>query len=574
MSQASSTSVRILIVEDDEIDAAQTRRLLSQSALSEADIRWAGSLEEALRMLATGEFDVMLLDLNLPDSNGLSTLVAVHKVHPRIAKIVVTGHGGEELGCKAVSQGAQDYLVKEEFDTAVLTRAIRYSLERKKSEQALWESRSKLNAMLESLSDPTVMIDRTLTIIWANEANRQLFGDDAEGCKCYAFYHNRDKPCGPSDCMVVRAFRDGQAHHQDIQIADAQGRDRCFHWTANVALRDCDNMPTTVIAVARDITERKTSEENLIVAYTQVERANRELREMQSQLVQSEKLASIGQLAAGVAHEMNTPVGFVACNFETLDAYLKEILELLALYHRLADCVEGADKIERLRTLQQIKEAKRQMQFDRILDDLQGLFEDSREGLSRVTNIIQNLRYFSRLDQAGDLAAYSVNDGIRATLTVARNEIKYDAEVKTEFDDVPLVFCNSGQVNQVFLNILVNAAQAIRSQAREMPGTIVVRTYCRDSDVVCEIEDDGPGIPQDKVSRVFDPFYTTKPAGKGTGLGLSVSYDIIVNKHKGQLSVESEEGRGTKFTIVLPVNSHKLENLLPETARTGECTDG
>lgn len=252
-----------------------------------------------------------------------------------------------------------------------------------------------------------------------------------------------------------------------------------------------------------------------------------------------------------------------------LDAYLQDILNLLALYERLAACVEKADKVERLAALEEIKRVKKQMQFTRIVGDLQGLFEDSREGLSRVTGIIQNLRDFSRVDQAGDLAEYSVNDGMRATLTVARNEIKYDAEVRTEYGDVPPVFCNPGQVNQVFLNILVNAAQAIGSQARDTPGVIVVRTYHNGVDVVCEIEDDGPGIPRDKLSRIFDPFYTTKSAGKGTGLGLSVSYDIIVNKHKGQLLVESEENQGTKFTIVLPTNSHEMDKTPHEEAYAG-----
>jgi len=176
-----------------------------------------------------------------------------------------------------------------------------------------------------------------------------------------------------------------------------------------------------------------------------------------------------------------------------------------------------------------------------------------QEELERVTNIIQNLRDFSRIDQPGSLDEYNLNDGIKATLVVAKNEIKYDAELKTELSEVPSIFCNSGQINQVFLNILVNAAQAIRSQKRDDRGTITIRTYATETGVACEISDNGCGIPPDSLSKIFDPFFTTKAVGKGTGLGLSVSYDIIVNKHKGELLIDSTVGEGSKFTIKLPI---------------------
>ena len=154
-----------------------------------------------------------------------------------------------------------------------------------------------------------------------------------------------------------------------------------------------------------------------------------------------------------------------------------------------------------------------------------------------------------------DLNKYNINDGIETTLVVANNEIKYHADIETELAEVPLVICNAGQINQVVLNLLVNAAQAIKSQERDDMGTITIRTYATETGVACEISDDGPGIPPDKISKIFDPFFTTKPVGKGTGLGLSVSYDIIVHKHNGELFVDSTVGKGTKFTIQLPINT-------------------
>ncbi|TKJ34144.1 MAG: hypothetical protein CEE38_18960 [Planctomycetes bacterium B3_Pla] len=299
----------------------------------------------------------------------------------------------------------------------------------------------------------------------------------------------------------------------------------------------------------------KQAEESVRCAYKELDNTHKELKETQSQLIQNEKLASIGQLAAGVAHEMNTPVGFVVSNFGTLENYVNKFLKLLDGYKEVAELVDTGTKEQRLTKLQEITEIHDKMKIDFILKDIQGLFDDSREGLDRITNIVQNLRDFSRIDKPGSRDEYNINKGIEATLIVARNEIKYDADIKTDFSEVPLIFCHSGQINQVFLNILVNAAQAIKSQERDGNGTITIRTYSSEDNVVCEIADDGPGIPPETLSKIFDPFFTTKPAGKGTGLGLSVSYDIIANKHNGELLVDSKIGGGTKFTIKLPIGT-------------------
>jgi two-component system NtrC family sensor kinase len=250
---------------------------------------------------------------------------------------------------------------------------------------------------------------------------------------------------------------------------------------------------------------------------------------------------------------MNTPVGFVASNFQTLQKYMTKLLDLLHKYEALGDAVEDGLKEKRLEILDQIKQARKDLKIDFLLEDIGTLFEESNEGLSRVTKVIQNLKDFSRVDQAQAVAEYDLNGGIEATLTVARNEIKYDADVKTELSPLPEISCNSGQINQVLLNILVNAVQAIKSQTRDDRGTITVRTLATPTEVICEISDDGPGIAPEIRLKIFDPFFTTKPVGQGTGLGLSVSYDIIVTKHHGKIAVDSTVGKGTTFTITLPV---------------------
>ncbi len=325
-------------------------------------------------------------------------------------------------------------------------------------------------------------------------------------------------------------------------------------------LNDLKKTTTSIDNLNREIIDRKKAEESVRLAYEELEKSNKELKEMQSQLVQSEKLACIGQLAAGVAHEMNTPVGFVASNFETLENYMEKIKELLQMYGELLGEIEASEKTELSDKANTISKSQNDMKIDFILKDLPGLFNDSREGIDRVTSIVQNLRDFSRIDPSGNPDEYNINDGVKTTLIVAQNEIKYDADIKTELSEVPLIFCKAGQINQVLLNILINASQAIKSQKRDNKGTITIKTYVTDDDVVCEISDDGPGIEPDKLPKIFDPFFTTKPIGKGTGLGLSVSYDIIVIKHNGKLIADSSVDGGTKFTIKLPLSKREAKN--------------
>lgn len=572
MNLASTKPLNILVVEDDVIDRKAMQRLLSGTSLPLHEVVFVDTLHKAMAALDERAFDVLLLDLNLPDSHGRETLIAVEKSHPDVAKVVVTGEGRDELGLEVVAAGAQDHLVKGRFNADALTRVVHYSVERKKLEEALRHSRGKLNAMLGSISDPMIMVNGDLDVIWSNEATRQVFGDDRIGKKCYQIRDGCNTPCAPSPCIVAQTLEDGQRHRCEICLTDRMGLRRFFHCTANVALRDTTGRPTAVMEIASDVTDRRIAEK--YHEFRRLEAANQEVKELQSHLIQSEKLASIGQLAAGVAHEMNTPLGFVACNFETLEKHMKKVSALLALYAELETKLQERSELDGPALIAPIREFKEKMRIDFILRNLNTLFEDSHEGLGRVTEIIQNLRDFSRVDQSSTFARYNLNEGLTATLIVARNAIKYKADVETNFGDIPEIFCHPGQINQVFLNLIVNAAQAIETQERDDRGRIAIRTYLADTEVVCEIEDDGPGISPENCRKVFDPFFTTKPAGTGTGMGLSISYDIIVNKHKGQIWLESGLDRGTLFTIKLPLQPIKSPSENPGQVLTGVRTDG
>jgi signal transduction histidine kinase len=270
--------------------------------------------------------------------------------------------------------------------------------------------------------------------------------------------------------------------------------------------------------------------------------ANKQLEEAQNQLLQSEKMASIGQLAAGVAHEINNPIGYVYSNLGTLDRYLKNLLSVLDAYEKAEGEVSG-----NVLALAGVHAVKRKVDLSFLREDLQALMSESRDGITRVKQIVQNLKDFSRADVADEWQWADLHRGLDSTLNIVANEIKYKADVVKEYGQLPDIECLPSQLNQVFMNLLVNAAHAI-----EEKGVITLRSGKDLDQVWVEIADTGKGVPPENLNRIFDPFFTTKPVGKGTGLGLSLSYSIV-QKHHGHIDVSSEVGKGTTFRVWLPV---------------------
>lgn len=266
------------------------------------------------------------------------------------------------------------------------------------------------------------------------------------------------------------------------------------------------------------------------------------LEEAQNQLLQSEKLASIGQLAAGVAHEINNPIGFVNSNLGSLEHYVADLIRLIEAYIQAE--INGFSA----QNLAAIAQIKSEVEFDFLRDDIRELVRESRDGLDRVKRIIQDLKDFSRVDQKPVWQSADINRCLESTLNVAANELKHKAEVIRDFGQIPEVECLASQINQVFLNMMVNAAQAIKER-----GTIRITTGSENDWVWIEFADTGSGIAPEHLHRVFEPFFTTKAVGKGTGLGLSLSYSIVA-RHNGRIEVESEVGEGATFRIWLPIH--------------------
>jgi two-component system, NtrC family, sensor kinase len=299
-------------------------------------------------------------------------------------------------------------------------------------------------------------------------------------------------------------------------------------------IRDERGAPVEVIGSLSDITARKQMEQEQQTLITQ-------LREAHDQLLQSEKMASIGQLAAGIAHEINNPIGFVNSNMGTLSSYVKTLLSVVDAYNEtVAQAAPGSALVARLDAIG--KEAD----LGFLKEDIADLVRESLEGLNRVRDIVQALRDFSHVGET-DWHFADLHAGLDSTLNIVANEIKYKATVEKRYGKLPEVKCLASQLNQVFMNLLVNAAHAIRER-----GVITIATGGDSKWVWVSISDTGCGIPPQNLNRIFEPFFTTKPVGSGTGLGLSLSYSIV-NKHGGRIEVDSTPGVGSTFTIRLPV---------------------
>ncbi|MBE8967374.1 HAMP domain-containing protein [Nostocales cyanobacterium LEGE 12452] len=301
-----------------------------------------------------------------------------------------------------------------------------------------------------------------------------------------------------------------------------------------------------------EISERKQ-------AQSELQKALQELQSTQAQLIQTEKMSSLGQLVAGVAHEINNPVNFISGNIVHASEYTEQLREVVRLYQE-----------EFPNPGQQIQEKVEEIDLEFMLDDMPKIFNSMKMGSKRIQQIVLSLRTFSHLDEA-DMKEVDIHEGIDSTLLILQNRLKGKPEnpkieIVKEYGELPLVECYAGQLNQVFMNVINNAidaldmcnAQCSRQDIESNPSKIIISTkLISDNRVVVRIADNGPGMTQEVKNKLFDPFFTTKPVGQGTGLGLSISYQIVVQKHSGVLRCESELGKGTEFWIEIPL--HQME---------------
>lgn len=421
---------------------------------------------------------------------------------------------------------------------------LRDLTEQKRTEHALRESEERFSLAMAGANDGLWDWDLKTDAVYFSPRWKNMLGYEEHELANHLTTWSSS--LHPDD--LDRALREVDAYMKGIideYMIEFRMKHKVGHYVdilaRGIIVRDENAVPHRFVGTHVDISERKKAEQLLQQRLNELAKANMTIKNTQAQLFQAEKMASIGELAAGIAHEINNPVGFVSSNIRTLMENAEYLLGLIELYTQLE--TRPADQA----LLKDIRAFKKQIDLDFITRDIHVLGAESEEGIARVIRIIKDLKSFSHMDQ-GEAQLSDLHAGLDSTLNIAHNEIKYKADVVKEYGDIPLVLCNPSQINQVFMNLLVNAAHAI-----EKYGRITVRSGRRGHEWVwVEISDTGGGIPDAIKTRIFEPFFTTKAVGKGTGLGLAISYRIV-ESHGGRIEVDSVVGQGSTFRIVLPI---------------------
>jgi two-component system, NtrC family, sensor kinase len=364
----------------------------------------------------------------------------------------------------------------------------------------------------------------------------------------------------PAACALTARALSGQAPSDLLTLLPEEAWPAARHdgqWTGEITGPSGVVMEITLVCgesegVARsvvtfsDVSARNARQNELQQRHDELQDTYRRLAGTQQQLLQSEKMASIGQLAAGVAHEINNPIGYVHSNLGTLQEYVGALFALI-------ECYEAALQSDDPKSRRDDVQGKRKhLDVDFIMGDLPNLLEESREGIERVTKIVQDLKDFSRSNGSGEpMRPADLHKGLESTINIVWNELKYKVQLEKHYGELPQVECHASEINQVLMTLLINAGQSIESR-----GSIVIATGTENGEAWISVADTGRGIPPEALPRIFEPFFTTKPIGRGTGLGLAVAYNIAA-KHHGRIEVCSRPGSGSVFRLVLPVEQPK-----------------
>jgi PAS domain S-box-containing protein len=561
----------ILIVDDEP----ELRRLLARILASEMEhqVFTAQNADEAVTALQTAPMDLVLSDIQMPGQSGLALAAYIKAHYPDTGIVLVSVITDPDEIRAALAIGLYGYILKpfnshqvlitvanalrrqelevrerqarRELEKEVFTKSIdlkQTTCEReqarsdlKHSNRILHEQLLFMQTLLDALPHPVFYKDLNSYLLGCNDAFGKFLGRE----KKELIGHRAEEFASTENAPTIKAT-DSELLRQEFNLTYEanmrDGQDKIHNVLVTKALfKDAEGKPTGIVGVMLDITGRKQNE--------------LAMRSMERELMQSQKMASIGQLAAGVAHEINNPTGFVSSNLKTLGDYQQGLNELIVEYQALKAAFKaGSDEQNRelAGRIEKIESLEAEMDLAYILEDVQSLIAESREGTERIKRIVEDLKHFAHPGQ-DKVQETDVNAGLASTLNIVNNELKYKATVIREFGELPIISANPQQLNQVFANILVNAAQAIAEQ-----GEIRVRTQQVDDFVEILISDTGCGIPAENLEKIFDPFFTTKEVGKGTGLGMNIAYNII-KKHQGDILVQSKVGEGTTFSIRLPV---------------------
>jgi PAS domain S-box-containing protein len=449
--------------------------------------------------------------------------------------IAVTDDSGSEAALATFRLGAADCLVRgrdlpELLPAAALEqiRRRRAALERRRLEQRVADLTRYNQDIIQNLNSALLVVDPQGRITFANPVAEEVLGApgrDLAGRGVFELF-----PGEPSSHPLSRSLTQGARLRGVEAVALRAGGSRVPVGMSSAPLVAADGTRLGAVAIFQDLSEVKT---------------------LERQMLQTERMASIGQLAAGVAHEINNPVGFIHANLLQMSEYVDELGRLWDLVGELRKAVDAADPAEIREAAQHLGRRADEVDASFLLSDLATALRESQEGSERIRHIVQDLRVFAHDDPELELA--DVNQCLDSTANIVWTMLKHAARLEKDYGEIPPISCRPMQLKQVFMNLLVNAYQAIESgPARDTPGRVGLRTRADASGVTISVMDTGIGISAEHLDRIFEPFFTTKEVGEGMGLGLSTSFDIV-RRHGGRLRAESEPGRGTTFEVFLPL---------------------
>jgi PAS domain S-box-containing protein len=481
-------------------------------------------------------------------------------------------HDFPHIGHKLFLLNARQ-IFRRTISSHIILLALEDITDRVAAEKKLVRAHNEWRETFNTIPDLVAILDTDHRIVRVNRAMAaalKVDADDARGLTCYRHVHGADS--APANCPHSLALADGREHVSEIHeerlggwfqvsatpIHDEEGEllgsVHVVHDITKIKQNE-QKLQEQAALLQQEIAQRRSAQELLQRQQLLLETLNGELeervaagvgkcREKDLMVMRQEKLASLGQLAAGVAHEINNPISFISSNLREFSDYFAQMSAYVKLQQGLlAETATGEQQ-------EQLAEATHRLEIPMILDDGGSLIAESLDGVARVERIINDLKSFVRLDTT-EYEKADLTTCLEGALTIVSNELKYVAVVTKEYQPLPPILCHPGQLNQVFLNLLINAGHAVADRPE---GRITLRSRHDDGFVYASVTDNGHGIPDELKERIFEAFFTTKEVGKGTGLGLSISSDIV-NKHHGELRMESVVGGGTTFTVMLPRTS-------------------
>ncbi len=540
--------LRCLLIEDSESDAMILIDALQRGGYEPVHERV--QTEPATReALQNKEWDVVFSDYVMPSFDGPSALRIFQEARMEIPFIIVSGEIGEDIAVEAVKLGADDYLLKQNLKRLIpaVERAVKDREDRRRArhaERALQQSEERFRLMVEQVLDYAIfMLDPVGRVTTWNAGAKHIHSYAAGeilGQSWDNFFAKDEVAAGKPAQLLEQAREKGRV----VDEGWCAHKDGSRFW-AQVTLsaaKDERGQLRSFTVITHDLTERRQAED--------------ERRHIELQLRQAQKLEAIGQLAAGIAHEINTPIQFVEHNLKFLHDSFSDLKQLLDHHQVLMLATEKGRVTPEL--VQEIRKMLDQVEGSHLVGEIPVAIDEAMQGTERIAKIVRAMKEFSHPGSGKDKPSpTNLNQAVESTITVARNEWKYVAEMVTDLDaGLPPVPLYAGEFNQVILNLLVNAAHAIAEALGKNSrgkGTITVSTRRENNWVEVRVRDSGQGIPEAIRHRIFEPFFTTKPVGQGTGQGLALARSVIVERHRGELRFETEAGKGTCFIIRVPL---------------------